>query len=329
MNFILQSIAKMNIKKGFEYAAAIAEKTGKNKLLVACDMALCGLKYGAAPLDYMTFEMYNLPSSSRKTYVTRAINNKMVRKYNDYNYIHFFKSKLEFAEKFRGFLGRQTINLEKASKEEFKEFLKGKKSVIVKPADGTCGVGVEAVNIEVSTDIDVLYNTLRKNRQFAVEERVVQHSEMSRLHPHCVNTARLVTVLTDKGADIIYGFLRIGNGRCVDNFNAQGMASPIDIETGRLKYNASDKAGNIFEFHPITNVKIKDFQLPNFEICKELVKKASAVVPQVGYVGWDVAITEKGAVLIEGNYYPGHDILQMPVYVPDKIGYRPIFDKYL
>ena len=43
----------------------------------------------------------------------------------------------------------------------------------------------------------------------------------------------------------------------------------------------------------------------------------------------DVAITEKGPVLIEGNPFPGHDLLQMPPHAPDKIGVLPHFRKYI
>ena len=53
------------------------------------------------------------------------------------------------------------------------------------------------------------------------------------------------------------------------------------------------------------------------------------MVPQVGYVGWDIAVTENGPLIIEGNHFPGHDILQMPPHVPDKIGMLPTFKKYI
>ena len=44
----------------------------------------------------------------------------------------------------------------------------------------------------------------------------------------------------------------------------------------------------------------------------ELVKKAAMVLPQVGYIGWDVAITENGPAIIEGNNYCAYDFPQLP-----------------
>ena len=44
-----------------------------------------------------------------------------------------------------------------------------------------------------------------------------------------------------------------------------------------------------------------------------LVVEAAKVVPQIRYVGWDVAISNKyGPLLIEGNSYPGQDVTQYP-----------------
>ena len=55
------------------------------------------------------------------------------------------------------------------------------------------------------------------------------------------------------------------------------------------------------------------------------MEKAARVTPEMGYVGWDVAIDQDGPILIEGNAYPGHDIYQMPGMVPDKVGMLPTF----
>lgn len=56
-----------------------------------------------------------------------------------------------------------------------------------------------------------------------------------------------------------------------------------------------------------------------------LASEAAQVIPQVGYVGWDVCFTPNGPCLVEGNPFPGHDIYQLPVHTPDKIGIMPRF----
>lgn len=53
------------------------------------------------------------------------------------------------------------------------------------------------------------------------------------------------------------------------------------------------------------------------------------MIPQVRYVGWDVAVRENDVLLIEGNSYPGHDILQLPAYTPNGYGLKPILEPYL
>jgi hypothetical protein len=47
------------------------------------------------------------------------------------------------------------------------------------------------------------------------------------------------------------------------------------------------------------------------------------VVPQVGFIGWDVCLTPDGPVIVEGNDYPGHDLYQLPEHTHDKMGIWP------
>ena len=42
----------------------------------------------------------------------------------------------------------------------------------------------------------------------------------------------------------------------------------------------------------------------------ELVKSAAKLVPEMRWIGWDVAITEDGAAIIEGNNYPSFGLHQ-------------------
>ena len=78
----------------------------------------------------------------------------------------------------------------------------------------------------------------------------------------------------------------------------------------------------------MTGTPIKGFQFPDWEKAIELVLGAAREIPQMAYVGWDIAFTPDGPCLVEGNNFPGHDIYQLPEHTPDKIGVYPKFRPY-
>ena len=58
-----------------------------------------------------------------------------------------------------------------------------------------------------------------------------------------------------------------------------------------------------------------------------LAIKASEKIPQIGYIGFDIAITKNGPILIEGNELPGYDLYQSKVHMSkNKEGKKPEFD---
>ena len=321
----------MDYKNLFKTVKAIHKKTGINRIKLFVDIVKCGLKYGAGYKDYQLCEWWNLNSAQRATYVTRGINNRIVAMLNDKQYYHILDNKIEFNNRFSRFLGRKWIDMENLlTIEEFKTFLEGLDVIISKPTAAACGKGVEKITLSDYNSAEELMEYLISINSGLCEECVIQHKDVSALYPLSVNTYRIVTVLTEGVPHIVYAFIRIGNGgRYVDNINAGGMAAPVNIETGEIMHPAFDKDGIYYETHPYTNCKIKGWKLPYWDEAVKLVLEAATVVKEVGYVGWDVAATENGPVLIEGNPFPGHDILQMPPHVPDKIGMLPQFKKYI
>ena len=61
----------------------------------------------------------------------------------------------------------------------------------------------------------------------------------------------------------------------------------------------------------------------------QIMVKAAQKVPQMRFVAWDVAITEKGPVFIEGNSFPSHAIPQFAAHFPDGIGILPRFEAFI
>ena len=328
--YLIKRILKMDYKGLFKTVNSVHKKSGIGRTKLFFDVVKCGLKYGAGYKDYELCEWWNLNDSQRATYVTRGINNTIVTLLNNKDFYHILDNKIEFNKTFSKYLGRKWLDMQAATTEDFKAFLQGLDIIISKPSEEACGRGVEKLNVADYPSAEALFEHLKSRNSGLVEEFVVQHEAVAKLYPLSVNTYRIVTVLTDGVPHIVYAFIRIGNGgRFVDNINAGGMAAPINIETGVIEYPAFDKDSIYYETHPYTNCPIKGYQLPQWEKAVETVLSAATVVPEVGYVGWDIAATKDGVVMIEGNPFPGHDILQMPPHVPDKIGMLPQFKKYI
>lgn len=299
----------------------VAQKSGKARFLILCDMLWCGAVYGAGPNDYALFEFYRLTAAQRKTYITRGTNNALVKRYNDPAYCHIFDNKDEFNELFADFMERDWVSSDNLTREAFDAFIAGKEAVIYKPTAGTCGKGAEKF-VLAETDPDTLYEHLVSLPSGVVEEVVKQDAAMAKIYPLSVNTVRLVTLLKDGVCTPVFAFWRIGNGgHYVDNLNSDGMAAMLDLKDGHITLPAADKDGKVYTHHPMTGEAIVGFTIPHWDAVLATADKASHRVPQVGYVGWDVVVTDKGGtLLLEGNCFPGHDILQLPAYTPDNIG---------
>ncbi len=320
----------MDYKGLFETVGTVHKICGKNRIGLFFDIVICGLKYGAGYKDYLLCEFYLLTKEQRGTYVTRGINNTIARTLNNAEYYHFFNNKNEFYVKYGKFIGREWLYMPNSNKEEFLSFMKDREEIIIKPTNEQCGVGVEKLKVADFDSLDQMYDYITKKPLMLVEEVVKQHEDINKINPKSVNTLRVVTVYSNNQANVVYAFIRIGNGdRPVDNINAGGMCAPIDAESGIISHVAYDKDRITYENHPNTGYPIKGAKIPMWEDSLALIKEVGDILPQIGYVGWDVAVTPTGPVLIEGNNLPGHDILQLPPHVPDRIGMLPEFKKYL
>ena len=289
--------------------------------MIFFDIVYCGIKYQAGYIDYNLFEMYSMNKFERSTVITRGINNEIIKKYNDPEYMKIFNDKIMFNKKFNKYLKRDWLELNGDNLDEFKKFCKKHNVFIAKPTKESCGKGVELISVN-NHELNELYNELYTTNRILVEELVTQCAEINKLHPESINTLRVVTL---KGM-VVTALLRIGNNHNnVDNFNHEGLCVPIDIEDGVIKYQAIDKKGNLYEEHPLTHVKIIDFKVPRWEEVKKFCENAALEIPQVGYIGWDVCLTPDDICFIEANEFPGHDLYGLPPHRTNNQGLLPKF----
>lgn len=321
IKYLFKRICSMSFNRLFETVNDVHRKTGKNKLLILLDIIYCGLKYQAGYVDYNLFEMYNMNKYERSTVITRGINNEIIKKYNDPEYMKIFNDKIKFNKKFDKYLKRDWLELTGQNLKEFKKFCEKHQQFIAKPTKESCGKGVEIIDVK-NQNIEELYNSLLNGSQILIEEIAQQCKKINDLHPSSINTIRVVTL---KGM-VVTALLRIGNNNNhVDNFNHEGLCVPIDIEDGIIKYKAIDKKGNLYEKHPITNKDIIGFKIPKWQEVKKICEQASLEIPQVGYIGWDVCVTPNDVCFIEANEFPGHDLYGLPPHRTNNIGLLPKF----
>ena len=330
LTYVMKRIGKMDFRRMQDTARMLHKKTGKSTLWLLSDMAKCAAKYNAGYMDYKIAEMYRLNDAQRRTVITRGISNEIVRRMNDKAYWHFFDDKTQFNTKFAKWIGRDWCKAdEQLTEEKLAVFLADKDAFMFKPLEGSSGQGIVKYHRPDWQDMSAFLRKIQQNGPAILEEVVVQHPEMARMCPTSVNMVRIATLLGEKREGIVYAFLRIGNGKVMDNVDCGGMAARVDLESGKLLTVGADKQGNTYSVHPKTGTSIIGFQIPYFEEAKAMCLEAMRVVPQVRFVAWDVAITPDGPRFIEGNSFPSHAVPQFAAHYPDGIGILPEFKKYL
>ena len=331
LSFFFKRLVRMDWKAMWQTTGLLRERSGKSRLWLLCDMLYCALKYNAGYVDYKIAEFYRLNDAQRKTQITRGLSNTIVRRMNDKAYWYLFDDKATFNELFKEEVGRGWMKISaQTDPDEFRAFLNQYPDLIAKPPEGSSGVGIERFTSEhwQGREEDFLRELLDKQIGI-IEERVIQHPRMAQMCPTSVNTIRIATLLGDKKQGIVYAFLRIGNGNVMDNVDQGGMAARVDLASGKLLTVGADKKGNTYTHHPMTGTPIIGFEVPFFEEAKAMCLKAAQEVPQMRFVAWDVAITEKGPVFIEGNSFPSHAVPQFAAHYPDGIGIMREFRQFI
>lgn len=298
-----------NLKRFKNNLKEISKKEKKSELFLFNHFLLTFLKTGCGYSDYLNYELYNKTFKEIDEYVTIKHQDKFYEIVSPAKYKTFFTIKPNFLNNFKNYINRSFFA--GGTIEELKAFLDKNEEFMVKPYDGLGGKGVYKEYRKNIKNVNDFYNYLNENHLF-IEEYVKQNKEVNRLCKESVNTIRIMTFSYNGKSEIVYAAMRIGNGiNNVDNFHQGGMGCKIDLEKGILIGDAIDKDLNHYEVHPKSKVKFDGFVLPNWEKAKKLVLDASLVNNNIHMVGWDVALTDEGATLIEGNRRPGFDLIQV------------------
>lgn len=295
---------QMDFKGLWKTARRVARRSKKLTVFILIDMIICSLKYGSGYSEYAMYEFETLNAVDRNKFMMLTSGHAYYLRYNKKEDRYILDDKTAFIEKFPEFTKRNTMDLRNTNFEDFERFVSKNPVIMVKTIDDYVGNGIERIDLRNRSDIKEVFEKIKQNKQYLVEEYLQQHSKLNALHPDSVNSVRVITFLREDGSVAIINIAqKVGNGSNVDNMAKGGLYGVANMN-GVVEGPFVNKMSEIFTHHPITNEKLIGFEIPNFDMVIDMAVKAAKALPTLRYVGWDIAILENRVVILEGNSLP-------------------------
>ena len=189
--------------------------------------------------------------------------------------------------------------------------------VVIKPTRGRSGTGVLVLGAREAAGtweriphgtlgVDGIAAHLARHRpahrHFIIEARLRPHPVLAALEPKVVHTARVIAI-HDGDVRIVAAGLRIAlGGEPVDNLGRGNLVAPIELGTGRLGSARTEWSGlTRVATHPVSGAAIEGQTAPDWADAVALVRRAARFLPHHLCLSWDIALTNRGPVVLEAN----------------------------
>lgn len=294
------------------------------------------LRWGIGPRYHSVFRLFSVPKSDWPSYIDSNESNKITGAINGKENYRLARNKLDFYRHcmdrgiptvpILGVIGASNVcgvpEIESLS--DFKDFLQSSPSdIFFKITDGAHGDGAFSASFcdgqwlinKAGHTPESFYNMVLKNltphSAYLIQPVIKPGKLLSPLMPNgALGTVRVITYLEGGTATPILPLLRIpANQNVTDNFSlglSGNLVAPIDMETGVLGVAKGSRClvwPSIVDLvdHPDTQQRIAGRTLPYWKETLELVVKAQEKTPELPTLGWDIAITDDGPLVVEAN----------------------------
>lgn len=140
-----------------------------------------------------------------------------------------------------------------------------------------------------------------------VQPRLLNHSSLADLAEQSLVTIRIVTCRNERDEpEATHGILRILSmiEPAWDTAPDTEFGAAIDVRNGVLGWLTGDRPETCLQWydrHPISRAPILGRQVPQWSELVDLALRAHAGFPTRILVGWDLALTPDGPLMLEGN----------------------------
>jgi hypothetical protein len=326
LGYYIKTLDKSKFRKFLKY---VKGEKGFPSALILSEILCCIYKYNIGIMDYFIFRFYEKSNVERSEWAGTGFMYEYQLKMNPPKARIVLEDKVLFNNRFKSMVKRfyYTIDALKTNYELTKVILNNNSErIVLKNSRGQAGKQVKILDTKDITP-DKLIKIMNSGRYDLLEEYIIQHQAMMKLSPSGLNTIRIITQEYKEEIYLIAARIRISINSEVDNLAAGNVAAPVDLDNGIVTGPAvfSDITKEDIIYHPVTGIKIPGFQVPFWSEVLGMVKEAAMMIPENRSVGWDVAITSSGPLLIEGNHNWCKFLWQLPVGQ----GLRKELEKYL
>lgn len=179
--------------------------------------------------------------------------------------------------------------------------------------DGTATLG-NGQDVSIATlAAEVTANT---TYGYVFQDAVPPHAQVAAMTgSQTLSTIRVVTVNHSDTPEVLYTVWKLPSPTAMsDNFWQKGsLISLVDPASGavlKIRFGSGPQTQWV-QSHPVTGAQLQGVTLPEWQSVLDLACAAHATVPDNGILGWDIALTPQGALLIECNENTGHALYQL------------------
>jgi len=213
--------------------------------------------------------------------------------------------------------------------EELRAFLKNGEHypMFGKPISGSQSIGSASIEAYqdgflittagrlISLENFVSYVKMHGATGYQFQSRVSPHAIVREICGARLATVRILTIVTNGEPKILRACWKIPAGPHVaDNFWRPGnLLAQLDLASGRV-LRVIRRVGSSYEevtHHPDTSQQIEGLVVPNWSEITRLAIDAAKLLDDLPLVGWDIAPTDSGAVLVESNVTPDFQLHQL------------------
>lgn len=171
---------------------------------------------------------------------------------------------------------------------------------------------IDGVRFDLEPFIDQI--TTNYPAGYLFQPLVGAHPEIANVCGPRLATVRIITTLAEEGPRVFRTAWKIlGGGNAADNFWRPGnLLAQIDRDSGRVGRVLSGTGIGALSHthHPDTGATLTGFTHPQWNAMRSLALEAAALMRHVPLIGWDIACTPEGPVIVEMNETPDFFLVQ-------------------